>query len=76
MFCFCLSRAKRNQKKRKDCTNCVCQTNWIPLLARMTNLYTAGKVAKLVTKKFCLFLLRAVEEEINLEFSMISLSYT
>lgn len=63
-------------KKRKDCTTCVCQTNCIPLLARITNLYVTEKLAKLLNKKFCLFLLRAVEGEINIEFMMVSLSYT
>lgn len=49
LFCYCLSKAKRNQKS-KDCIICVCQTNWIPLLARITNLYMAGRLANLLKK--------------------------
>lgn len=37
-------------KKSKDCIICICQTNWIPLLARITNLYMAGRLANLLKK--------------------------
>lgn len=49
LLCYCLSRAKRIRKKKG--LYHLCLSNWIPLLARITNLYMAGRLANLLKKK-------------------------
>lgn len=54
LFCYCLSKAKRNWK-RKCCAiqgiHKPATEKWTPLLTRITDLYTAGKLANQLKKE-------------------------